>query len=92
MGKRSAERRKLNVLECLKSLIVLSRIDNVRNELSRRAGIEREMATRLSEPNITLRWFGHEKRMGEYRVARTVLMAVVSGGRVPGRLRFGWMM
>ena len=91
MGKRSAERRKLNVLECLKSL-VLSRIDKVRNELSRRAGIEREMATRSSGPNITLRWFGHEKRMGEYRVARTVLMAEVSGGRVPGRLRFGWMM
>ena len=38
-----------------------------------------------------LRWFGHVERMVEYRMARRVLMAVVSGGRVRGRLRLGWM-
>ena len=41
---RSAERRKLNVLEmkCLKSLVVVWRMDRVRNEeVRRRAGIER---------------------------------------------------
>ena len=29
--------------------------------------------------------------MDEYRIARRVLMAEVSGGRVRGRPRFGWM-
>ena len=29
--------------------------------------------------------------MGEYRMARKVLMAEVSGGRVRGRPRLGWM-
>ena len=31
------------------------------------------------------------ERMNEYRMARTVLMSEVSGGRVRGRPRFGWM-
>ena len=38
-----------------------------------------------------LRWFGHVERMDEYRMARRVLMAEVSGGRVRGRPRLGWM-
>ena len=33
----------------------------------------------------------HVERMDEYRMARRVLMAEVSGGRVRSRLRFGWM-
>ena len=44
-GMRSAERRKVNVLEmkCLRSLVVVSRMDRVRNEeVRRQAGIERE--------------------------------------------------
>ena len=36
------------------------------------------------------RWFGHVKKMNEYRMARRVLMAEVSGGRVRGRPRLGW--
>ena len=47
-GKRSDERRKLNVLEMkrLQSLVEVSRMDRVRNqELRRRAGIERELAS-----------------------------------------------
>ena len=31
------------------------------------------------------------ERMDEYRIARRVLMAEVSGGRVRGRPRLGWM-
>ena len=38
-----------------------------------------------------LRWFGHVERMDEYRMARRVLMAEGSGGRVRGRPRLGWM-
>ena len=38
-----------------------------------------------------LRWFGNVERIDEYRMARRVLMTGVSGGRVRGRLRLGWM-
>ena len=38
-----------------------------------------------------LRWFEHVERMDEYRIARRVLMAEASGGRVRGRPRLGWM-
>ena len=31
------------------------------------------------------------ERMDEYRMASRVLMAAVSGGRVRGRSRLGWM-
>ena len=89
---RSAERRKVNVLEIkyLRSFVVVSRMDRVRNEeVRRRAGIERELACRADQR--VLRWFGHMERMDEYRMARRVLMAEVSGGRVRGRPRLGWM-
>ena len=46
---RIAESRKVNVLEikCLRSLVGVSRMDRVRNEeVRRRAGIERELASR----------------------------------------------
>ena len=38
-----------------------------------------------------MRWFGHVERMDEYRMARRVLMAEVSGGLIRGRPRLGWM-
>ena len=60
-------------------------MDRVRNEVRRRAGIERELASRADKR--VSRWFGHEERMDEYRMARNVLMAEVSGGRV--RVRRG---
>ena len=91
-GMRSAERRKVIVLEMkrLKSLIGVSRMDRVRNEeVRRRAGIERELASRADQR--ALRWFGHVERMDDYRIARTVLIAKVSGGRVRLRPRLGWM-
>ena len=47
---RSTERRNVNVLEmkCLRSLFGVSRIDRVSNEeVRRRAGIERELASRV---------------------------------------------
>ena len=55
----------------------------------RRAGIERELASRADQR--VLRWFGHVERTNEYRMARKVLMVNVSGGRVQGRQRLGWM-
>ena len=51
----------------------------------RRAGIERELASRTDQ--IVLRWFGHVEGMDEYRMAKRVLMAEVSGGWVRGRKR-----
>ena len=70
-------------MECL-------RIDRVRDEeVRRRAGIERELASRADQR--VLRWFGNVDRMDEYRMARKVLMAEVSGVRVRGRPRLGWM-
>ena len=89
---RSAERLKVNVLEmkCLRSLVGGSRMDRVRNEeVRRRTGIERELASRADQR--VLRWFGHVERMDEYRMARSVLMIEVGGGRVRGRPRLGWM-
>ena len=65
-------------------------MDRVRNEeVHRRAGIEMELARRADQR--VLRWFGHVERMVDYRMARRVLMAEVSGGRVRRRLRLGWM-
>ena len=51
-GMRSAERRKVKVLEmkCLKNLVVVSRMDRVKKEERRgRAGIERELASRADQ-------------------------------------------
>ena len=73
---RSAERRKVNVLEmkCLRSLVGVSRVDRVRDEeVHIRAGIERELAS-IADQRV-LRWFGQVEKMNEYRMARTVLMA-----------------
>ena len=89
---RSAERRKVNVLEmqCLRSLFGVSRMDRDRNEeVCRRAGIERELASRADQR--VLRWFGHVERIDEYCMTKRVLMAEVSGGRVRGRPSLGWM-
>ena len=38
-----------------------------------------------------LQWFGHVERKNEYHTSRRVLTAHVSGGRVRGRPRLGWM-
>ena len=65
-------------------------MDRVRNEeVRRRAGIQRELASRADQR--VLRWIGHVERMDEYHMARRVLMTEVSGGRVRGRPRLGWM-
>ena len=65
-------------------------MDRVRNEeVRRRAGIERELASRADQR--VWRWFGNVGRMDEYRMAKRALMAEVSGGRVRGRPRLGWM-
>ena len=85
-------RSEVNVLEmnCLKSLLGVSRMDRVRNEeVCRRAGIERELA-RSADQGV-LRWFGHVERTDEYFMARRVLMAEEVEGGVRGRPRLGWM-
>ena len=57
-------------------VLSVSRMDRVRNEeVRRRAGIERELASRADQR--VLRWFGHVERMDENRIARRVLMAKV---------------
>ena len=59
-------------------------MDRVRNEeVRRRAEIALELAS--SADHRVLKWFGHVERMDDYRIARRVLMAEVSGGRVRGR-------
>ena len=63
-------------------------MDRVRNEeVRRRAGREKELASRADQR--ALRWFGHVERMDGYRMARRVLMAIVSIGWVRGRPRLG---
>ena len=59
LGMRSAQRRKVNVLEmkCLTNLVGVSRKDRVRKEEVRiRAGIERELASRAHQR--VLGWLG----------------------------------
>ena len=58
-------------------------------EVSKRAKIKRELASRADQR--VLRLFEHEERMNEYRMARRLLMAQISGGRVQGRPRLGSM-
>ena len=86
---RSAERRKVNVLEMkcsVGSLVGVSRMDRVRNEeMRRRAGIEWVLSSRADQR--VFRWFGRVERMNEYSIARRVLIPEVSGGRVRGRPR-----
>ena len=61
-------------------------MDRVRNEeMSRRDGIERELANRANQR--VLRWPVHVERMDEYHLASRVLMVEVSGVRVRGRPR-----
>ena len=63
-GMKVTERQKLNVFEmkCVRSMIGVSRLDRVRNEVVRaRTGVRRELAARVDK-NV-LRWFGHVERM-----------------------------
>ena len=56
-GMRSAERRKVNVLEmkCFRSLVGVSRMDRVWNEKVRRStGIERELAIREHRDDLSM--------------------------------------
>ena len=65
-------------------------MDRVRNEeVHNRDGIEMELTSKADQR--VLRWFGHVERMDEYRMARRVLKAEVSGLRVQGRPRLGWI-
>ena len=77
-------------IKCLRSLVGVSRMDRVRNEeVRRRAGIEKELASRTDQR--LLRWFAHVERMDEYCMERRVLMVELNGVLVHGRPRLGWM-
>ena len=66
-------------MKCLRSLVGVSRMDRVRNEEARRrAGIERELASRADQR--VLRWFGNVERMDDYRMARRVWPKSVGDG------------
>ena len=69
--------------------LITSKFNSSQVSYRMRAGIERELASRGDQR--VLRRFGHVERMDEYRMARRVLMAEVSGGRVRGRPRLCWM-
>ena len=88
-----SKEKEMNVPEMkrlISSLIGVSRLDRVMNEeVRRRDGIDRELESRADQR--VLKWFEHVKRIDEYRMARRVLMADVSGGRVWGRKGLGWM-
>ena len=67
---RSANREKVNVLEmkCLRSVVVVTRMDRVRNkEVHRRAIIERKLARRADKR--WLKWFIYMQKMDENRIA-----------------------
>ena len=51
--------------------------------------IDKELASRADQR--VLRWLMHVERMDDCRMARRVLIAKVSGGRVRGTPRLGWM-
>ena len=51
-------------------------------EVRMRAGIDVELAS-IADQRL-LRWFGHVERMDDYRMARRVLMAEISGGGYEG--------
>ena len=59
------------------------------NQAHKVAWLIGELASRADQR--ILKWFGHVERMDDYRMARRVLMAEVSGGRVQGRPRLGWL-
>ena len=73
-------------------MVKVSRKDRVGNEeVRRRAGIERELASRADQR--VLRWLRHVERTDQYRLAKRVLTAEVSGGRERDRSRgsAGWI-
>ena len=75
---------------CLNPTFRLSLIDRVRRvEVRWRAGIERELASRVVQRGS--RWFANVERMDEYLMARRVLKSKISRWRVRGIPMLGWM-
>ena len=59
--------------------------NGLNEEVCMRAVIEMELASRADQR--VLRWFERVEKMDQYRMARKVLMAEISGGRVRWRPR-----
>lgn len=91
-GMKEAEKRRLDVLEmnCLRSMVGVTRMDRIRNEeVRRRTGVVRELSSRVDQR--VLRWFGHMERMSEERLVKKVMNSEVIGRRARGRPKFRWM-
>ena len=55
------------LLKCLRNLVEVSQMDRIRNEeVRRRAGIARELASRADQR--ILRWLGYVERMDKHRM------------------------
>ena len=66
-------------MKCLGSVVGVSQLDRVTNEeVHRRAGIERKLASRAD--HWILRWFSHVLRMDQHRMVKRVFMAEAGGG------------
>ena len=77
-------------MKYLRSMIDVSRLDRVRNEVLRaRTGVRRELAAGV-DMNV-LRSFGHVERMDNERLLKKVMNAKFDGRSARGRHRFGWM-
>ena len=68
----------------------VTRMDRVRNdEVRRRTDVVRKLADRAEQG--VLRWFGHVEIMDGERLAKKMNGSDVSGVRLRGRPRMGWM-
>ncbi len=81
------ERKRLDVfgMRCLRSMVGVTRMGRVRNEDVR----QRELSERVDER--VLSWYGHMVRMGEEGMTKRMWKGKVSGVRVRGSPRRGWM-
>ena len=68
----------------------MSHMDRVRNEEIRRR-LEWRGSWQVELTRECSAGFGHVERIDEQRMAKKLMMAPVSGGRLWRRPRFGWM-
>ncbi len=89
---RQDERKRLDVFElrCLRSMVGVTRMERVRNEdVRQRTEVVRKLSERVDQR--VLSWNGHMVRVGEEHLMKRVWKAEVSGLRVRGRPRRGWL-
>ena len=84
------EKKRMEAVEmnCLKNTCGLRRIDRVPNVRIRRFGKNVSVSQRTDQG--ILRWFGHDERMGDKRMAKRVCESDVRGVRRRGGPRKCW--